>query len=195
MQDTIGELWIQTHITTSFQYDILCILTLLTWKVQVVYGCCTYQMTPLVFEISIFCIKAGCKIQLVSYASKHALQCLLINHLCIHTLLSWKLEVIHGYSAYQMTGLPSETVLLLFRVEWEIWLESYSPRHVSVVFWYNIVYVYCKLVHTLLFSAHATKHDNKTHLPYDCKLHTKWLRTTYQAFTVNNGLFCKSKVL
>ena len=33
--NTIGELWIQTHNEISFQYDILCILTLIT------QNCCT----------------------------------------------------------------------------------------------------------------------------------------------------------
>ena len=39
-----GELWIQTRITAIFQHYILCVLTLITQKLQVVYRSSTYKM-------------------------------------------------------------------------------------------------------------------------------------------------------
>ena len=69
MRDTIGKLWTQTCIAiTAIQH--LCILTLLTQKLHVVYRHCTYNMTALQLEMSVFCVRAGCEIRLVSYASK-----------------------------------------------------------------------------------------------------------------------------
>ena len=64
------------HALQPLRYDILCVLTLITRKVQLVYGCSTYQTTALLLVMSIFCVKAGCKIWLVSYGSKHASQSL-----------------------------------------------------------------------------------------------------------------------
>ena len=74
MPDTISELWIQTYSTTIFQYNILCILTLGAWKLQVVYGHSTYRITALLSKMPIFCVRAGCEIRMVSYGSKHAQQ-------------------------------------------------------------------------------------------------------------------------
>ena len=71
-----------------------------------------------------------------------------ISHLCILTCIAWKLHVIYGHSAYWMTALLLETFLEWFRVAWEIWLESYGPRHALVILSHNIVCVYCKPVHT-----------------------------------------------
>ena len=59
-----------------FQYNIytVYILTLVTWKIQVLYKRCTYWMTALLSGVPIFCVRAGCEIGLVSYGSKHSLQ-------------------------------------------------------------------------------------------------------------------------
>ena len=64
------------HITTTFSYDILCILTLVTRKLHVVCERSTYRMTVLLSEMPIFCIRAGCKIWMASYAFKHTSQSL-----------------------------------------------------------------------------------------------------------------------
>ena len=64
---------------------------------------------------------------------------------------AWKLQAIHGCSAYWMTALLSKTSLEWFRVTLEIRLESYGPGCTSIILWYNIVCVYCKPVHTALF--------------------------------------------
>ena len=46
-----------------------------------------------------------------------------------------------------------QTFLVWFTVARETQLESYCPWHALVVLWYNIVRIYCKPVHTSLFSA------------------------------------------
>ena len=69
MQDTMGELWIQKHIAAFSQYDILCILTSIhtcNSKQQVTRKYSIYQMTAQVLEMSNFCNRAECEIQLVS---------------------------------------------------------------------------------------------------------------------------------
>ena len=76
MQYMIGELQIETRNETSFQCDILCIITLVTLKLHVVCGRSTYRTTALLSEMSIFCVRAGCKIQMMSYGSKNNSQSL-----------------------------------------------------------------------------------------------------------------------
>ena len=66
----------QTPIATTFRYDILCVLTLVTPKQQVVCGRSTFRMTALLSEMSIICVRAGYEVRMASYASKHASQSL-----------------------------------------------------------------------------------------------------------------------
>ena len=63
-------------MTVFFRYTILCVLTLVTRKLQVIYGHSVYQTIALLLEMSIFCVRAVCAIPVVSYGSKHALQSL-----------------------------------------------------------------------------------------------------------------------
>ena len=150
----------------------LCVLTLVTWKLQVIYEHCTYRITALLLQISIVCVWAGCEIPLVSYGSKHSLEFFLISHLCVLTCITWQLQVIYGRSAYQMTALLLDTFLVWFTVAREIQLESYNTRHALVVLWYKLVCVY-KPVYTSLFGVQL-RMTIETHATYDCILHTKW---------------------
>ena len=135
-------------------------------------------MTALLVEISILCVRAGygiwmesngfkllyylwCAISVLKLDAKYNSQvmapnthCSLfpISHLCVLTRPSRKLKVIYERSAYWMTAIQLETFLEWFRVASDIWLESYGPRHALVVLWYNIVCVYCKLMHTSWFN-------------------------------------------
>ena len=76
-----------------------------------------------------------------------------------------------------------------FRVTLGIKLESYGPRHASVVLCYDIVCVYCKFVYTSLFG---------TQLSLTTKL--TYVMTAYMYYTPNNGFpdndvsFYKNKV-
>ena len=145
MRDTIGELWIQIHIAATFEYDILGVLTLITWELQVVCRRFTHQTTVLLSEMYIFCVKAGFEIQIVSYTSKHGLQSLSDRPFYVYSVLrriTWKLQVVHECSAYRTTAILSETFFVCFRLALGIRLKSYGPRHASVVFWYHIVCIY-----------------------------------------------------
>ena len=177
----IDELWIQALNATTFQYTILCVFTLIARKLQVVCWRSRYWMTALLTEMSIFCVRGGCKILIARYTSKCALQSLSdkpLSHIqCILIHKTRKLQVICGHSAYWMTLILSETIFVLFRFVLEIQLEIYGPRHASVTLWYDIVCVYCKppYIHRYLMWNYTCTcmPDNKTHVPYECILHTK----------------------
>ena len=187
MWDTIAKLWIQTSIETTLQYVILCVLTLVNQKLQVVCGCSTYRMTALLLEMYIFHVRAGCEIWMVSYASKYASQSLSDKQSYAYSVLrriTWKLQVILGYSGYQTTAILSETFFVLFRFAIEIQLESYDPRHALVVLWYDIVCMYCKPAYISLFDTQLCLTTNLTYM---------YLITAYytpnDGFTANDALF------
>ena len=185
----IGELWIQTRITITFRYNILCILTLVTQKLKVVCRRSTYQMTALLSEIYIFCVRAECEIWIASYASKHASQSISEKQLCIYKYsvlrcITWRLQIICGCSAYPTTAILSDTFFVWFRVAIEIRLESYSTKHTSVVLWYNIVCVYYSLFGTQLHVCLTTK------LTYLMTAYCTWNDT----FTANDGSFYNNNV-
>ena len=56
----------------TLRYVVLCVLTLVTRKLQVVCRRSTYRRTALLSQMSIYCVRAGFEIQMASYASKHA---------------------------------------------------------------------------------------------------------------------------
>ena len=174
MRDTIGELWIQTQIATTFRYDILYVFKVVTAKLQVVSRRSTYRMTALLSKMYILCVRAECEIRMVSYASKHALQSLSDKPYSVFRHKTQKLKVICGRSAYWTTAMLSETFFVWFRVAREIRLGNYSPRHASVVLWYSIVCVDFKPVYTSPFGMQLRLTTKLMHVPYDCILHTKW---------------------
>ena len=94
-----------------------------------------------------------------------------ISCLFMLTFIIRQLQIKDGHSAYRMTALLSDTFLVWFRVV-EIQLDSYGPRHTSVILWCKLVCISCKPIYTLLFGAylHLTI---KTHVSYDSILHTK----------------------
>ena len=127
-------------------------------------------MTVLLSEMSIFCVRAGCKLWLESYGSKHA-SWSLSKKLFVHTnMYNLKLQVIYGHCASWTSALLSEIFLVCIRVTWEIWLESSGTRHISVILWYNIVCIVW--ARTFVAICCATVYDNQTNVPYDCLLHT-----------------------
>ena len=189
MQDTIGKLWIQICITTTFQYNILCVLTLLTWKVQVICGRSTYQKTALLLEIAIFCVRAECEIGTSKHASQSLCDKPFLHIQCTYSRhITWKLQVIYGRSAYRMTAILSETFFVWFRVALEIRLKSYGPRHTLVLLWYDIVCMYTASLYIHYYFG--------TQLHLTTKL--TYIMTAYytpsNSFTANDALFYKNKV-
>ena len=86
-----------------------------------------------------------------------------------------------------MTALLLETFFAWFRVAIKIRVESYDPRHASVVLRYNIVCVYCKPVYTLLFGTQLRLTTKLAH-------HMTAYYTPNDSFTANNGSFYNNKV-
>ena len=149
MWDTTGELWIQTRITASFWYDILCILTTRNSKATGCIWMFYISNEYLQSEMPISVLELDARYELwVMIPNMHHSLCP-INHLCIVTCIMWKLEVICGRSAYRTTAILSETFFVRFRFAWEIWLESYGLTHASDILWYHIVCIYCKPICTV----------------------------------------------
>ena len=127
--------------------------------------------------MTIFCVRAGCNIWMVSYTSKHALRCFSgkpFVHIHVQLYLrhiTWKLQVICGRSAYQTTVILLDTFFVWFRVAWEIWLESYGHRQALFVHWYNIVCVTASMYIHCYFVRYYSWQQN---------LRTLWLHTTPQ---------------
>ena len=85
-------------------------------------------------RISIFCVRAGCEMPLVSYVSKHSSQFFPLSHVCVlictHNLKTtgyiWTFSI-------SINALLSDTFFVWFRVAKEIQLKSYGSRHASVI--------------------------------------------------------------
>ena len=117
-----------------------------------------------------------------SYEPKHVLKSF-SGKPFVHTCI---LQVIYERSAYGMPAIWSDTFFEWFRFEWDIPLESYSPKHASVVLWYNIVCI--QQAHWYIAIWCVSTHDNKL----------TYLMTAYythnDGFTANVASFCKEKV-
>ena len=152
MWDKIGELWFQTRIITSFWYNILCVLTLITQKRQVIHCIWMFHISSAWLLCYWRCLFPVLELDVrydwwaITPNMHHSP--FSISNLYILTRITWKLQVIYEHSAYWTTPLLLKTFLVCIRVAWRIQLESYSTRHASVVLWYNILWVYCKPVHS-----------------------------------------------
>ena len=131
MWTKIGELWLQTHITVSFRYTILCVLKCITQKLQVVSGRSTYWTTALLSEIPILWVRAECEIQRMGYGSKDTSQSLSFCYdiSCLLTCITQKLQVIYGCSAVWTTAPLLEMSIFWVRPACEIQLASYGSKH------------------------------------------------------------------
>ena len=99
-----------------------------------------------------------------------------IGHFYAYSVLrctTWKLQVVCKCSVYWTTAILSETFFVCIIITLEIRLESYGPRHASVVLRYHIVCVYILQARIYIAIWYRTTLDNKTHAPYDCILQTK----------------------
>ena len=109
-----------------------------------------------------------------------------INHLCILTRITWKLQVVHGHSAYRTTALLLGTFLVWLRVAWEIWLESYNPRHASVISDTTLcAYTASHFIHPYLVCNYAWQENS-------CSLQLFY--TPNIGFTANDASFYKNTI-
>ena len=130
-----------------FNWDF-CVLILVTQKLQVACGHFTYRMAALLLEMSIFCIRAGCQIQLASYGSTTHHGIFTVSHLYILTCITWNYR---SCFAYYMTAPLSEEFLVWFKFALEIWLEGYGPDMHQSFCDTTLLCVYWKPIHTSLF--------------------------------------------
>ena len=103
---------------------------------------CTYQKTALLSVMFIFSARARCKIRIVSYGSKHALQSLsdepFVGPYTQNLKTSghiWTLSISNNCYMYNVRDILYVVLELHERSD----LESYNPRHILVVLWYNTV--------------------------------------------------------
>ena len=128
--DKVGELQIQTWIVTSFQYNILCILTLhnskTTGHVWTFYISNNFSniMVISIFVISIFVVELDARYDWwVTCTTPNMHRSLFqTSHLCVLAHITWELQVIYGHSAWHRTALLWEILLvwfmLLVRSDW-----------------------------------------------------------------------------
>ena len=136
------------------------------------YERCTYQMIPLLVEISIFCVRTYCKVWLVSYGSKHSSQYFPVNPFVhAYTCITWQLQVIHECSAYRMTALHRTHSLCGLEL-WsnptaELWPQTHIGR--------SLIQTCVRMLQLHIYIAVwcANMHDNRNS-------HTLWLHITHQ---------------
>ena len=165
----IGESWSQTRIATSFRYNIFAYLhsELKNYRLYTnivdIRWLLYYRRWP--FSVLELDVRYNWRVMALNTHRSF----FPIIHLCILTHITWKLQVIYGHSAYGMTAVLSETFLVWFTVAREILQTCIShsllQNCVCILQTHKYITVWC-----------ATTPDSKTHLPYDCMLHTKrWL--------------------
>ena len=110
-----------------------------------------YRMTALPSNISIFYVRAECKI-MIGELWLQILITVLLNkpsvcaymHNFTTTGYIWKFSISNDCSTIN-------TFLVQFGVAREIQLGNYSARQTSVILWYKLACVHCKPIHTSLF--------------------------------------------
>ena len=149
MQTKISESWLQTRIAISFWYTIFVRTYIHNSKTT---GCIrTFYLSnncsTIGDDFSRLELYARYDWRVMTSNMHHSL--FLICHLCVLLHITWKLQVVCGHSAYQMTALLPNTFLVCFRVAWETRLAKYSPWHASWSFSdTTLSRVHCKSMHT-----------------------------------------------
>ena len=104
MRAKIGQLWLQTHIAVSFWYTILCLLTRISRQLGRIWTFYIYGTTSLLWEMSIFGVRAVYEIRLASYGSNHALlflsDVIFVRTSTHNYMCNWELQVEYARSAY-----------------------------------------------------------------------------------------------
>ena len=67
-----------------FPISHFCILTHITWKLEVIYGRYAYRMTVLLSKTFLQCFRVAWEIRLESYGSRHASVVLWFNIVCVY---------------------------------------------------------------------------------------------------------------
>ena len=150
-------------------------------KTTVIYGCALYWMTALLSKMFIFCVRVqvGCKTRLVSYDSKHASYPLSDKpFVCAYTLnlkttgRIWMFGILNNCPTIR--DIPCLVWSYKKHWTWDLWPQtcishSLIQHCVFILQAYRYIAIW-----------RSSMHDNKTHIPYDCTLHTKPHRYCHQ---------------
>ena len=131
-----------------------------TWVFYIPNNCFTIQDV-------FFCVRARCELQLVSYSSKHASQCLCNK------------QFVHGYghnlktTGHIWTFYISSNNSTIRDIPWVLWscmrdLTGELRLQTCISLSQIQHYVSTCILQSRIY---ASTHDNKTHVPYDC-IHT-----------------------
>ena len=143
-------------------------------KLQVVYRRSTYWMTALLWEMSMFCVRAGCEIRLVSYSSKHASQSL-SNKPFVRTY-THNLKTIGHILTFSISN-DFSTIGDISCVPWSCMRDPNEELYTAPDTYQSFSDItLCAYTAILLYIAVwcTATHDNKTQVPHHCILHTKW---------------------
>ena len=124
----------------------------------------------LYYQRCLFCVRAGCKIQLASYNSKHTSQSLSDNPF-VHSYTQdlktaghiWTFSILYDCSTIRDISLRG-----LELQEKSDWRGMAQDMHQSFS-----VTALCAYTTSLYIQATVHDNNNKTHVSYDCILHTK----------------------
>ena len=122
MLDTLGKLWIQTRNATILFDTTFCACLhslyskstgrMLTFSIS--NDCSNIGDTALILGMSIFCVRAGCKIWMARYSSEHASQSLSDKSLSDKTLYKYTVILyIHCYLVRNYTWQHNSRTLSL----------------------------------------------------------------------------------
>ena len=164
-----GELWIQTRITTTFQQYSVCVLMLITRKLSVVYTRPTYWMTAPLSAMSNLGVRAGCKIQLVSYGSNMHQSLSNKPFVCTYTHKSKAIGHRCMWTFYMSSDFSTiGNIPWVVRVAWDIWVDSYTApdRHWSLSDTTLCGYSASLCIHDVLVRNYAWQQNSQTLLPH-----------------------------
>ena len=141
-------------------------------KLQVVYEHSTYQMTALLSVFSV--LELDVRHDWWVMAPNTHCSFFPMSHLCVLTCKTWKLQLIYGWSAYQMTALLSKTFLVWFTVARDSSGELLPQTRIICSLIQNCVYIASRYIHRYLVRNYAWQQNSRT----------LWQHTTHQMITL-----------
>ena len=178
-----------TRIASTFGYDILGILTLVTRTLQVVCGCFTYCIQRLLcYRRCIFSmleLDARCEWRFTP--SNMHWNLFSTSHLCVLAHIISKVHVLYVRFAYRTTALLYRDILCEGQSYMKDSTGEIPPQaRIGHSFIQNIVCIYRKLIYTLLFGMQQHLTTKLTHL-------MTVFYTPNDGFTANDASFYKNK--
>ena len=80
----VSYMYSSKHSSQFFPINYLCVLTRITWKLQVIYGCSARWMTALLLDTFLVWFRVAREIQMESYGSRHISVVLWDKLVCVY---------------------------------------------------------------------------------------------------------------